>query len=35
VPMLQEAGFGSVCEAEKFKTIFGPIWFYQALKLKG
>lgn len=35
VPMLQEAGFGSVSEAEKFNTIFGPIWFYQALKSKG
>ena len=34
-PMLQEAGFGSVSEAEKFNTIFGPIWFYQALKSKG
>lgn len=34
-PMLREADFGSVSEAEKFNTIFGPVWFYQALKLKG
>lgn len=34
-PMLQEAGFESVSETEKFMTIFGPIWFYQALKSKG
>lgn len=34
-PMLQEAGFESVNEAEKFNTIFGPVWFYQALKSKG
>ncbi len=30
--MLQEAGFESVSETEKFNTIFGPIWFYQAFK---
>ncbi len=35
VPMLQEAGFESVGAAEKFSTIFGPVWFYQALKPKG
>ncbi len=34
-PMLQEAGFESVGEVEKFNTIFGPIWFYQAFKPKG
>jgi ubiquinone/menaquinone biosynthesis C-methylase UbiE len=33
--MLQEAGFVFVSEDEKFNTIFGPIWFYQAFKLKG
>jgi hypothetical protein len=33
--MLREAGFESVNETDKFNTIFGPIWFYQALKSKG
>jgi ubiquinone/menaquinone biosynthesis C-methylase UbiE len=33
--MLWEAGFESVNETDKFNTIFGPIWFYQALKSKG
>jgi ubiquinone/menaquinone biosynthesis C-methylase UbiE len=35
LPMLQEAGFESVSEVEKFNTIFGPAWFYQAVKSKG
>lgn len=34
-PMLQEAGFESVSEAGNFTTIFGPVWFYQAIKSKG
>jgi ubiquinone/menaquinone biosynthesis C-methylase UbiE len=34
-PMLQEASFEPVTEAEKFNTIFGPVWFYQAFKSKG
>lgn len=33
--MLQEAGVESVNEAEKFNTNFGPVWFYQALKVEG
>jgi ubiquinone/menaquinone biosynthesis C-methylase UbiE len=33
--MLREASFGSVSETEKFNTIFGPVWFYQAYKSKG
>lgn len=35
VPMLQEAGFESVSEAEEFTTIFGPVWFYWSVKSKG
>jgi ubiquinone/menaquinone biosynthesis C-methylase UbiE len=30
--MLLEAGFEGVSKVEKFNDIFGPIWFYQALK---
>jgi ubiquinone/menaquinone biosynthesis C-methylase UbiE len=35
VIMLREAGFESVNETERFNTIFGPVWFYQAMKTKG
>jgi ubiquinone/menaquinone biosynthesis C-methylase UbiE len=34
VPMLVEAGFKSAKEAKRQATIFGPVWFYQAQKLK-
>lgn len=34
VPMLREAGFESAKEVEKQATIFGPVWFYEAHKLK-
>ncbi len=34
-PMLQETGFESVNEAERFNTIFGPVWFYWSIKSKG
>ena len=32
VGMLKEAGFETVSEDERMNTIFGPIWFYQAVK---
>lgn len=32
--MLKEAGFASISEAERVTNIFGPIWFYEALKQK-
>ncbi len=32
LPMLREAGFDSATEAEHMNTIFGPIWFYEAVK---
>lgn len=32
VPILQEAGFESTGERDPMGTIFGPIWFYQAVK---
>ena len=34
LPMLKEAGFDSASEAEHMTTIFGPIWFYQAVNAK-
>ena len=32
LPMLKEAGFDTASEAEHMNTIFGPIWFYEAVK---
>ncbi len=32
LPMLTEAGFGGVKEAERFITFFGPVAFYRAIK---
>lgn len=32
LPMLKEAGFDSASEDEHMNTLFGPIWFYQAVR---
>jgi ubiquinone/menaquinone biosynthesis C-methylase UbiE len=32
LPMLKKAGFDSAYEVEHKNTLFGPIWFYQAVK---
>lgn len=32
LPMLKEAGFDSAYEVDHKSTLFGPIWFYQAVK---
>lgn len=34
LPMLKEAGFDTASKAEHMNTIFGPIWFYEAVKSK-
>jgi hypothetical protein len=32
LPMLGQAGFGRASESEPMHTVFGPIWFYSAIK---
>ncbi len=34
LPMLKESGFSTATEAGHMNTVFGPIWFYEAMKAK-
>jgi hypothetical protein len=32
LPMLRASGFAGATEADPMNTIFGPVWFYSAVK---